>query len=149
MRSSGKLGDLEDQFSTDVNSVDHLICAGSVLQRKHIDQSYADQATINQMGDSPHRVPSSLPVDNRNGLAEGSPLGLLPIALDITVSGHCEDVDQAGRQAGAAPTPEARWRGLRRPRRHQRPQPTSRERLGLRLLYFIGPEGFTRTKYPR
>src|ERR1700680_4648996 len=94
MRSSGKLGDVEDQFSADVTSVDHLMCASSVLQGKHIDQGYADQATINQMGDPPHRVPSSLPVDNRNGLAEALPLGFLPIALDITVCGHCEDVDQ-------------------------------------------------------
>src|SRR5216684_2007641 len=91
---SGKLGDLEEQFSADVTSVDQLMCAGSVLQRKHIDQRYADQAAINQMGDLPHRVPSSLPVDNRNGLAEASPLGFLPISLDITVCGHCEDVDQ-------------------------------------------------------
>ena len=93
MRSSGKLGDLEDQFSADVTGVYHLMCAGSVLQRKHIDGRYANQATINQMGNLPHRVASSLPVDNRNGFAEASPLGFLPIALDITVCGHCEDVD--------------------------------------------------------
>ena len=69
MRSSGKLGDLEDHFSADVTSV----CARAASsQRKHIDQRYADQATINQMADLPYRVRSSLPVDNRNGLAEAS-----------------------------------------------------------------------------
>jgi hypothetical protein len=92
-RASAKLGDLEDQFSADVASVDHPMPKGSLLQRKHFDRRYVDQATINQMSDLPYRVPSSLKVDNRSDLAEASPLGFLPIALDITVGGHCEDVD--------------------------------------------------------
>jgi alkylated DNA repair dioxygenase AlkB len=36
---------------------------GSLLQRKHFDRRYVDQATINQMSDLPYRVPSSLKVD--------------------------------------------------------------------------------------
>jgi len=68
---------------------------GSLLQRKHFDRRYVDQATINQMSDLPYRVPSSLKVDNRSDLAEASPLGFLPIALDVTVCGRREDVDQS------------------------------------------------------
>ena len=93
-RSSVKLGDLKNQFSADMASVDHLMCKSSVLQQKHMDGRYVDQASINQIGDLTHRIPGSLPVDYRNGLAEASPLGFFLITLDITVCGHCEDVDQ-------------------------------------------------------
>jgi hypothetical protein len=81
MCSSAKLGDLEHQFSADVASVDHLMPKPSLLQRKHIDGRHVDQATINQIGDLPHRLPSSVKVDNGNDLPESSPLGFLPIAL--------------------------------------------------------------------
>jgi hypothetical protein len=91
--SSAKLGDLENQFSADMTSVDHPMPKASLLQRKHFDRRQVDQAAINQMSDHPHRVPSSLKVDNRGDLAKASPLGFRPIALDITVCGHCEDVD--------------------------------------------------------
>jgi hypothetical protein len=53
-----------------------------------------DQATINQVCDLHHGVPSSLEVDNGSDLVEASPLSFLPIALDITVCSHCKDVDQ-------------------------------------------------------
>src|SRR5262249_35795083 len=39
-----QLGDLEYQLSADVASVDHLMRAGSIFQRKHVDRRYADQA---------------------------------------------------------------------------------------------------------
>jgi hypothetical protein len=49
-----------------------------VLERKPIDRRYADQAALNQMGDLPHRVASSLKVDGRSDLVEIPALGLLP-----------------------------------------------------------------------
>jgi hypothetical protein len=95
MRSSGKVGHFEDKFSVDVATVDHLVRADGVPQRKHIDRRYADQPTVNQIGYLPNRLPSSLKVDNYCDLAEASPLGFLPIALDVTVCGRREDVDQS------------------------------------------------------
>jgi hypothetical protein len=53
-----------------------------------------DQTTVNQTHDLPHRLPSALKVNNRNGLAEASPFSFLSIALHIAVCGHGEDVDQ-------------------------------------------------------
>jgi hypothetical protein len=53
------------------------------LQWKHFDRRYADQSSINQIGCFPRRVPSSLKVDNESDLPEASPLGFLPIALNI------------------------------------------------------------------
>jgi hypothetical protein len=74
-------------------SVDHLMCKSSVLQQKHMDGRYVDQASINQIGDLTHRIPSSLKIDNHSGLAEASPPGFLSIAFDITVCSRCEDAD--------------------------------------------------------
>lgn len=65
-RSRIKLCDLEDQFSSHMSSLDQLMRAHRVLQRKHIDRRYVDQASINQSGDLPHRVPSSFKVDDRS-----------------------------------------------------------------------------------
>jgi len=93
MRSSGKLSYVENQFSADVSSVDHLMRAGGVPQRKHIDRRYVDQSTVNQIGDFPHRLSSSLKVNQRNDLAKASPLGFHPIAFGIAICGHCEDFD--------------------------------------------------------
>jgi hypothetical protein len=92
---SAKISDLKHQFSPHVASLNHPVRPGGVLQWKHVDQRYADQSTINQLSDLPHRIPSSVKVDNESDLAEASPLGFLAIALNIAVCGHCEDADQA------------------------------------------------------
>jgi hypothetical protein len=53
-RSSGKLGYLEDEFSADMASLDHLMRANSIFERKHFDRGDMDQATIYQVLDLPH-----------------------------------------------------------------------------------------------
>jgi hypothetical protein len=93
-RSSAKFGDLENQFSADMASLDHPMRSGSVFRWKHVNRRYADQSSINQIRNLSHRVPSSLKVDNESDLAEASTLRFLPIALDVTVCGHCEDAYQ-------------------------------------------------------
>jgi hypothetical protein len=64
-----KLGGPEEQFSSDVASVDHAMRKRSVLQQKHMDGRHVDQATINQIRDLPHRIPGSLKIDYRSDLA--------------------------------------------------------------------------------
>src|SRR5258708_25019962 len=87
-------GDLEDQLSPHVASLNHPMRPDGVLQWEHFDRRYADRSSINQIGNLPHRVPSSLKVDNKSDLAEASTLGFLAIALNIAVCGDCEDADQ-------------------------------------------------------
>lgn len=67
---SGKLGDLEDQFSADVTSVDHLMCAGRVLQRKHIDQRYTDKLPAKGLMRR-SRIAADKPGDCRKENADG------------------------------------------------------------------------------
>jgi hypothetical protein len=41
------------------------------------------------------RIDCAPKVENHRDLTEASALGFFPIALNITVCGHCEDADQA------------------------------------------------------
>lgn len=46
------------------------------------------------MGDLSYRAPSRLKIDNRNYLAEATPLSFPPIAIEITDCRHGENIDQ-------------------------------------------------------
>ena len=103
-RSIARVCDFEGQFSADVASLDHLMSADRVLQRKHMNRRYVHRPTINQIGDLPHRFLSALKIDHENDLVEASSLSFLPIALNITVCCRCETLTSrpAGRSMSKA-----------------------------------------------
>jgi hypothetical protein len=67
--------------------------ADGVLQRKHVNRRYVDRPTIDQIRDLLHRFLSAFKIDHENDLAEASSISFLPVALNITVCGRCENVD--------------------------------------------------------
>src|SRR5690242_12765959 len=114
MRSSEKLGDLEDQFSADVTSVDHRVCAGSVLPRKHIDQRYAhkvDVSILRACGARPSfrvgRIDTRIADSDQHftilRLGDRHVLQLHSVRLTVAVKNHCAHIYYLPYLFGLAP----------------------------------------------